>query len=178
MNCVQVFFTVLHVIWHLTFFLTNITAVVIGTENIEKSHVILSYWIFSYGITCLSYYSCALISAVITYVEGQNIDSQNTSLFQMIRIVQDELGMEAKDDIDFNEISINLSPVGQNRKTRRNILNIFFGLIILFGLTTGCIIIGMMHCSDSNFDMYIISYILIVMTCIKICIYIVYAVVQ
>ena len=178
MDCIQLFFKILHVMWHCAFLLANISAVVIGAKHSEKCSIFLSYWLFSYGITCLSYYLVAVICAIVTFVEGQNIENQNTSLFQMIRIIQDELGMEARDDADFHEISINLSPVGQNRMMRRNILNLFFGLVILLALASGCMILGMTPLLDCNFDLYVVSYTLIMMTCIKMCIYIVYAVVH
>lgn len=178
MNCSQIFFTVLHVMWHSAFLLANISAVIIGCIHREKCSTFLLYWMFSYGIACLSYYLVALLSAVVTFIEGQDIESQNKSLFQMIRIIQDELGMEVRDDADFHEISINLSPAGQSRMRRRYLLNVLFGMVILCALSSGCMILGMTPWLDCNLDVYTVSFMLIMMTCIKMCIYIVYAVVH
>lgn len=144
----------------------------------ERCSIMLSYWVISYGFTCLLYYTIAVIATVVTYVEDQDIDSRNTSLFHMIRIIQDELGMQARDEADFHEISINLSSAGQNRMMRRNLLNIFFGLVLLLAFASGCMITGITSLAQCNFDLYIVSYLLIMLTCIKICVYIVYAIVH
>jgi len=178
MDFIKVFFTVLHLVWHVTFALTNMCAVIIGGIHMDKCSVVLSYWVIAYGISCLLYYIFTMISAVVTYVEDQDIDSQNTSLFKMIRIIQDELGMKGGEDTDFHEISINLSSMGQNRMLRRNILNAFFGLLILFAFSSGCMILGTTSFTDCNFNLFVVSYILIMLTCMKIGVYIVYAVVH
>jgi hypothetical protein len=165
MKCLKIFCTSLHVIWHVAFLLTNVSAIITGWMFMEGCSTVLAYWALCYGSLCLIYYIFAVASAMVCYVQEQSVDSQNKSFLHMIKLIQEELGI--KDGIDLSEINISLSSNGDTRMKRGLFLNIVFGIVFTMALATGCIILGMTPMLQCNYGLYVVSLTLISLTFIK-----------
>jgi hypothetical protein len=173
MKCLNIVCTSLHIIWHVAFLLTNVSAIVTGWIDIEGCSIVLAYWALCYGSLCLLYYIFAVVSAMVCYVREQSVDSQNKSFLHMIKLIQEELGI--KDGIDLSEINISLSSNGDSRMKRGIFLNLVFGLVFTMALATGCMILGMTPMLHCNHGLYVVSLTLMLLTFTKNSIYFVLA---
>lgn len=169
MKCLKLVCTSLHIIWHVVFLLTNVSAIATGWIDIEGCSIVLAYWALCYGSLCLIYYLFAVISAIVCYIQEQSVDSQNKSFLHMIKLIQQELGI--KDGIDLNDINISLSLNGDTRMKKGIFLNVIFGLVFTMALATGCMILGMTPMLHCNYSLYVVSLILMLLTFIKNSIY-------
>lgn len=173
----KVFCIALHTMWHVAFLTTSITAIILGTINFDKwnksssiwvitGNKASSIWVIIYGTACFSYHNLVLLSTIITFVEDQKRDSHNTSLFQA---AQWELGTEVNKSVDLSENSVNYSALEHNRMIRRLMVNIVFGVTLLLSVASGCMLTGMTGFSEWQMDLYVVSLLLIMLTCVKMC---------
>lgn len=173
---------ILHLTWHIAFLAANISATIIGSQHIKGCSTYLAYWTVSYSLLCILYYLFISTSIVICCVQEQQLDSQTESLFQTIKIVQQELGIdvntEQDETIDFNQISVSLSPTGQEHIRNVNYINLVFGMIFVCSLCIGCFLLGFTVLDTCNYSVYVISTALVILTFLKVSIYVIKSIVS
>jgi hypothetical protein len=173
---------IIHIAWHIAFFMSNLSALIIGIGAVNGCSKHLAIWAITYGSFCSIYYSYIVVRLFVSFVKEQAIDSNTEALFQTIKSIQAELGMDVSsedEEFDLNQINIGLS----NSSTEKNYgimkyIQLFIGLVLVLALCFGCIFVGMTQLNACNNDVYMVSCVILILTLIKVLVYVIKSIQQ
>lgn len=163
---------IFHTAWHIAFFMSNLSAVIIGVGAVNGCSKYLAIWAVTYGSFCSIYYSYIVVRLFVSFVKEQAIDSHTESLFQTIKTIQLELGIDVSsedEEFDLNQINIGLS----NSTTEKGYsitkyIQLLIGCVFVLALCVGCIFVGMTQLNSCNNDVYMVSCVILILTVMKV----------
>lgn len=163
---------IIHIAWHVAFFLSNLSAVIIGFGAVNGCSKYLAIWAMAYGSFCSIYYTYIVVRLFVSFVKEQAIDSHTESLFQTIKSIQSELGIDVSsedEEFDLNQINIGLSNSTKEKNyTFMKYVQLFIGIVFVLALCFGCIFVGMTQLNTCNNDVYMVSCVILVLTLMKV----------